>query len=188
MRKSRSGKQRKAGFIPSRSYGGISKDEKEALRMRLRDEGLSVPKGNDVEIEGPMWVRLRAVYERERRLLTVSIVDNPLRIPEKRIWSAVEAGISPFVGEERVYQDVDTADLARIRKDLAKLGVNLPSLSDGKSAVVDLRQPGLQLQLKVRREGKAKELAIAMMEVRPPWADLEAIWRAIDGIVLNHTD
>jgi len=81
-----------------KQYGGIKRGELLNLRKDLADEGIIVPEGDDVEVEGPFGVELRATYIEEKETLKVCITKKPFYIPESAVWSIVDTGTAPYVG------------------------------------------------------------------------------------------
>lgn len=82
----------------SKQYGGISRDELVNLRKDLANEGIDVPEGDDVEVNGPFGIKLRAVYNEPKETLKISIVKKPFYVPESEIWKIVDTGTSPYAG------------------------------------------------------------------------------------------
>ncbi|HEV7857772.1 MAG TPA: hypothetical protein VGO91_03915 [Pyrinomonadaceae bacterium] len=81
-----------------KQYGGITREELAHLRADLAKEGVTVPLGDDVEVEGPFGIRLRATYDESRETLKVCITKKPFFIPESEIWKIVDTGTAPYVG------------------------------------------------------------------------------------------
>ena len=81
-----------------KQYGGITRDELDQLRADLEKEGVSLPKGDDVEVKGPYGIGLRAIYNEEKETLKICITKKPFFVPESEIWKIVDTGIEPYVG------------------------------------------------------------------------------------------
>ena len=81
-----------------KKYGGINRDELVNLRKDLASEGIVVPEGDDVEVQGPFGVKLQAVYDEPKETLKISITKKPFYIPESEIWKIADTAIEPFVG------------------------------------------------------------------------------------------
>lgn len=79
-------------------YGGITRAELVRLRKDLADEGIIVPKGDDVEINGPFNIKLRATYDEQKETLKICIVSKPFYIPASEVWKIVDAGTTSYVG------------------------------------------------------------------------------------------
>ena len=82
----------------SKLYEGITREELNSLRSSLEKEGVKVPEGDDVRVEGPYGVHLQISYDAASATLKVSIAKKPLFVPESMIWSMVDKGVGPFEG------------------------------------------------------------------------------------------
>jgi len=78
----------------SREFTGISRAKLNGLRKELGKWGVEIPEGDDVEVKGPMGVRLRAVYSEPAETLRLEITDKPMFVSENQIWKVVENGAS----------------------------------------------------------------------------------------------
>lgn len=83
----------------TKQYGGINRSELGKLRKDLASEGIVVPEGDNVEVEGPFGVKLQATYNEQKETLKICITKKPFYIPESEIWKIVDAGTSPYTGE-----------------------------------------------------------------------------------------
>ena len=81
-----------------KQYGGINKNELVNLRKDLASEGIIVPEGDDVEVQGPFGVKLQATYDEQKETLKIRITKKPFYIPESEIWKIVDAGTAPYAG------------------------------------------------------------------------------------------
>ena len=81
-----------------KQYSGITKDELVNLRKDLADEGVIVPEGDDVEVQGPYGIKLRATYNESKETLKICITKKPFYVPESEIWKIVDAGTAPYAG------------------------------------------------------------------------------------------
>jgi hypothetical protein len=79
-----------------KKYGGINRSELAHLRKDLASEGIVVPEGDDVEVQGPFGVKLQATYDEPKETLKISITKKPFYIPESEIWKIVDAGTAPY--------------------------------------------------------------------------------------------
>ena len=79
-----------------KQYGGINRSELVNLRKDLAGEGIVVPEGDDVEVQGPFGVKLRATYDEQKETLKICITKKPFYIPESEIWKIVDAGTAPY--------------------------------------------------------------------------------------------
>lgn len=80
-------------------YGGITRHELKSLRSDLAKEGVSVPEGDNVTVEGPHGILLQASYDESKQTLKINIVKKPFFIPDSMIWNIVDAGVEPYEGE-----------------------------------------------------------------------------------------
>lgn len=81
-----------------KKYGGINRDELNHLKKDLAKEGVSVPEGDDVKVQGPFGIELRAIYDEPKETLEIRIVKKPFYVPESEIWKIVDTGTAPYVG------------------------------------------------------------------------------------------
>jgi hypothetical protein len=81
-----------------KQYGGITREELGKLRKNLAAEGINIPDGDDVSIEGPFGVELSATYNEAKETLKICITKKPFYIPESEVWKIVDTGTSPFAG------------------------------------------------------------------------------------------
>jgi len=82
----------------SKLYEGITREELNSLRSSLEKQGVKVPEGDDVLVEGPYGVHLQISYDSANAMLKVSIAKRPFFVPESMIWSMVDEGVKPFEG------------------------------------------------------------------------------------------
>lgn len=75
-----------------REFTGISRAKLNGLRTELGKLGIEIPEGDDVEVKGPLGVRLRATYNEPGQTLLLAITDKPVFVSENQIWRAVENG------------------------------------------------------------------------------------------------
>ena len=79
-------------------YDGITRAELNNLRRDLAKEGISVPEGDDVEVQGLYGVHLQATYDEGKETLKITITKKPFYIPESEVWKIVDTGTAPYVG------------------------------------------------------------------------------------------
>ena len=70
----------------------IDRDRLNQFRRKMKSFGVEVPEGDDVEISAPLGVKMRAAYDEPAQLLTLTILEKPMFVPESQIWSIVESG------------------------------------------------------------------------------------------------
>lgn len=81
-----------------KQYGGITRTELTLLREDLAKEGVNIPEGDDVLVEGPYNIELQATYDEVKETLKVCIIKKPFFVPESEIWKIVDAGVTPYEG------------------------------------------------------------------------------------------
>lgn len=81
-----------------KQYDGITRVELANLRSYLAKEKVVVPEGDDVEIEAPFGIKLRATYDEPQSILKVCITEKPFYVPESQIWKIIDAGTAPYAG------------------------------------------------------------------------------------------
>ena len=81
-----------------KQYGGINREELVNLRKDLAGEGIVVPEGDDVEVQGPFGVKLQAIYNEQKETLKICISKKPFYIPESEVWKIDDSGTAPYAG------------------------------------------------------------------------------------------
>jgi hypothetical protein len=81
-----------------REFIGISRAKLNGLRTELGKWGVEIPEGDDVEVKGPLGVKLRATYTESSETLRLSITHKPAFVSEKQIWKVVENGAARYAG------------------------------------------------------------------------------------------
>ena len=79
-------------------YGGITRTELQSLRQDLADQGIMLPEGDQVQIQGPFGIKLSADYDESKETLKICITEKPFYIPESEVWKIVDTGTAPYVG------------------------------------------------------------------------------------------
>lgn len=79
-------------------YGGITRKELNNLRRDLANEGVSLPEGDNVKVQGLYGVELQASYDENKETLKINITKKPFFIPESEIWKIVDTGTAPYTG------------------------------------------------------------------------------------------
>jgi hypothetical protein len=82
-----------------KKYGGINRKELDSLRKDLAKEGIDIPSGDDVTVEGPYGIKLRATYDEDKETLKICITEKPFYIPESAVWKIVDTGTAPYAGD-----------------------------------------------------------------------------------------
>ncbi len=82
--------------MAGRSYNGISRANFDRIRSELSKWGINIPDGDDVEVKGPLGVRMQVSYDEPRKILNLAITDKPGYISEAQIWKVIESRASGF--------------------------------------------------------------------------------------------
>lgn len=70
----------------------VSRERLNQFRAKMKSYGVTVPPGDDVDIDAPMGVRMHAKYDEAAQTLTLEIIEKPMFVPSSQIWSIVESG------------------------------------------------------------------------------------------------
>ncbi len=73
-----------------RSYKGVTRADVKEIRSGLGGFGISIPEGDDVEVTGPLGVKMRVQYDEPDQTLTLGIIEKPGYVPESQIWKVIE--------------------------------------------------------------------------------------------------
>ncbi len=84
-----------------RSYNGVTRADVNKIRSGLGGYGISIPEGDDVEVTGPLGVKMRVQYDEPNKTLTLGIIDKPGYVPESSIWKVIESTATKRMGESR---------------------------------------------------------------------------------------
>lgn len=79
-------------------YGGITRSELNNLRQDLAKEGVLVPEGDEVNMQGLYGVELQASYDESKETLKITITKKPFYIPSSEVWKIVDTGVAPYIG------------------------------------------------------------------------------------------
>jgi len=78
--------------MDNQSYTGITRAGVIQLRSDLAKYGISIPEGDDVEVKGPLGVKMHVLYDEPNETLNLTITDKPGYVTESQIWKVVEMG------------------------------------------------------------------------------------------------
>lgn len=84
--------------MDNRSYSGITRSDVEKIRSSLGKYGITIPDGDNVEVTGPLGVRMKVVYNEAGQRLDLSILEKPAYVSEAQIWKVVEMGADKLNG------------------------------------------------------------------------------------------
>ena len=75
-----------------KEFKGISRTNVDSIRNGLNKRGIKVPDGDDVEVAGPLGVKVQLTYNEPNKLLRLTINHKPMFITESQIWKVIESG------------------------------------------------------------------------------------------------
>jgi hypothetical protein len=73
-----------------RTYSGVTRKDVERIRGGIGKFGIKIPDGDDVEIKGPLGVKMGFAYDEPNETLTLSIINKPGFVSDSQIWSVIE--------------------------------------------------------------------------------------------------
>ncbi len=79
-------------MVDHKEFKNISRERLTGVRTSLAKQGIAIPNGDDVEVAGPLGVKLRAIYDEPKKTLRLEIIDKPIFIPKSQIWKVVDRG------------------------------------------------------------------------------------------------
>jgi hypothetical protein len=83
--------------MDKRTYKGVSRADMEKVRGELGKFGISLPPGDDVEVKGPLGVKMQVTYSEAAKTLELEITKKPVFVSDTQIWKVVEMGAGKFV-------------------------------------------------------------------------------------------
>ena len=78
--------------MDTRSYSGITRTDVGQIRTELGKYGIKIPDGDDIEVKGPLGVKMRVVYSEAAETLELTITEKPGFVSNEQIWKVVEMG------------------------------------------------------------------------------------------------
>lgn len=76
--------------MDKRTYEGVKRADVERIRGGIGKFGIKMPEGDDVEISGPLGVKMGFNYDEPGQTLTLSIINKPGFVSDSQIWSVIE--------------------------------------------------------------------------------------------------
>jgi hypothetical protein len=76
--------------MDKRTYSGVTRVDVNNIRGGIGKFGIKIPEGDDVEIKGPLGVKMGFAYDEPNETLTLSIIDKPGFVSDSQIWSVIE--------------------------------------------------------------------------------------------------
>ena len=77
--------------MDTKSYKGVTRADVNKIRGELGKYGISIPEGDDVEVKGPLGVKMQVVYDEPNQILNLTITEKPGYISKGQIWKVIEA-------------------------------------------------------------------------------------------------
>jgi len=78
--------------MDQKSYKGVERSDLNRIRTELSKFGITMPEGDDVDVKGPMGVRMHVNYHEPEKTLTLTIVGKPAFVSKNQIWKVIEMG------------------------------------------------------------------------------------------------
>ena len=78
--------------MDQKTYTGIRRADVDKIRGELGKYGITIPEGDDVEVKGPLGVKMRVIYDEPNESLNLTILEKPDYVTEGQIWKVVEMG------------------------------------------------------------------------------------------------
>lgn len=75
-----------------KEFKGVSRANVNSIKSGLSKRGIKVPEGDDVEVAGPLGVKVQLSYDEPQETLILTINHKPMFITESQIWSVIEGG------------------------------------------------------------------------------------------------
>jgi hypothetical protein len=76
--------------MDKKSYQGVTRADVDKIRSELGKYGISIPEGDDVEVKGPLGVKMQVVYDEPSQTLNLAITDKPGYVSKAQIWKVIE--------------------------------------------------------------------------------------------------
>ena len=76
--------------MDKRTYSGVTRSDVDRIRGGIGKFGIKMPEGDDVEIKGPLGVKMGFLYDEPKQSLTLSIINKPGFVSDSQIWSVIE--------------------------------------------------------------------------------------------------
>jgi hypothetical protein len=76
--------------MDKKSYKGVTRADVDKIRGELGKYGISIPEGDDVEVKGPLGVKMQVAYDEPNQVLDLTITDKPGYVSEAQIWKVIE--------------------------------------------------------------------------------------------------
>jgi hypothetical protein len=79
-----------------KTYSGVSREDINKIRKGLGSFGIKMPDGDNVDVSGPLGVKIHVDYEEKDQRLTLSITNKPGWVSHSQIWKVIESSAGGF--------------------------------------------------------------------------------------------
>ena len=77
--------------MKERTFSGVKREDINKIRNGLGRFGIKMPDGDDVDVKGPLGVKMHVLYIENEQSLTLSIIDKPGWVSNSQIWKVIES-------------------------------------------------------------------------------------------------
>jgi hypothetical protein len=77
--------------MDTRSYPGVTRADINRIRSEIGKFGITIPEGDDVEVKGPLGIKMQMTYDEPGQILQLAITKKPGYVPESQIWKVIES-------------------------------------------------------------------------------------------------
>ena len=77
--------------METKSYQGVTRADVDKIRREIGNFGIAIPEGDDVDVKGPLGVKMRLVYDEPSQVLNLTITNKPGYVSEAQIWKVIES-------------------------------------------------------------------------------------------------
>jgi hypothetical protein len=82
--------------MDKRSYPGVKRTDIDRIRSEIGKFGITIPEGDDVEVKGPLGVKMQMTYSEPDETLQLAITKKPGYVSEAQIWKVIEMSAGKF--------------------------------------------------------------------------------------------
>ena len=76
--------------MDTKSYQGVTRADVDKIRREIGNFGIAIPEGDDVEVKGPLGVKMRFVFDEPNEILNLTITAKPGYVSDNQIWKVIE--------------------------------------------------------------------------------------------------
>ena len=77
--------------METKSYTPVTRNDVDKIRRGLGKFGITVPDGDDVEVSGPLGVKMQVTFDEPNETLSLAILNKPGFVSEAQIWKVIES-------------------------------------------------------------------------------------------------